>query len=198
MKERLLGYCRVSSLEQNESRQVIAMREFGVAEADILVEKLSGKDFNRPVYQGMIKSMKPGDVLVIKSLDRLGRSYDAVIEEYKHITKDLGLGLVILDMPLLNSTERGNGLMSDFISDLVLNILSFSSNLERNFIHQRQQEGIAAAKARGVQFGTPPKERPVLFEELQQKYECGEITSREAGELLGVSHSTFQRWVKGE
>ena len=198
MKERLVGYCRVSTREQNESRQVDAMREFGVAEADIVVEKLSGKDFNRPIYQTLVKSLKPKDILVVKSLDRLGRSYDAVIDEYKHLTKVLGIGLVILDMPLLSTVQRSNDLTENFIADISLQILSYCGNLERDFLRQRQSEGIAAAKKRGVVFGNKPKERPVIYQDICEKYVSGEITSREAGKALGVSHSTFLRWLKGE
>jgi DNA invertase Pin-like site-specific DNA recombinase len=200
MNERLIGYCRVSSREQNEHRQVIAMQKFGVSESDILVEKVSGKDFNRPVYQEMVKSLKPGDTVVVDSLDRLGRDRDAVIDEWRRITKECGADIVVLDMfPLLDTRQRDSrDFTATFVADLVLQILSYLSEKERLLNRERQQAGIAAAKERGVKFGGQPKERPAILDELHEKWQRGEITSRDAGRLLGISHSTFLRWIKGE
>ena len=196
MNERLIGYCRVSSRGQNECRQVHAMREFGIPEKDIFVEKMSGKNFNRPVYQEIVKLLKPKDIFVIKSLDRLGRNYDTVIDEWRFLTKEKGVIIVVLDMPLLDLRQRGNDLTLNFIADIVLQILSYCGNLERDFIRLRQAEGIAAAKSRGVKFGNQPKKRPSGLDKIYEKWKSGEISAREAGRQLGVSHTTFLRWTK--
>ena len=198
MKEQLYGYVRVSARDQNEDRQVIAMQEFGVSEAGIFVEKMSGKDFNRPVYQGLVKKLKPGDALVIKSIDRLGRDYDEIIDQWRHITKELDAAIVVIDMPLLDTRQKDRDLTVSFVADLVLQILSYVAEQERAFNHQRQAEGIAAAKAKGVKFGNQPMERPALLYELQEQWLNGEISSREAGRLLGVSHTTFLAWMREE
>lgn len=196
MNVRQVGYCRVSSRDQNEQRQVIAMREFGISEENILVEKMSGKDFNRPVYKSMVAKLKPGDVLVISSLDRLGRDYDAVIEEWRYLTKKLNIDIVVLNMPLLDMRRKDRDLTASFVADLVLQILSYVSETERLMNRERQSAGIAAAKARGVKFGNKPKKRPELLVELHEMWKQGEITSREAGRLLSVSHTTFLNWTK--
>ena len=198
MNVQLYGYVRVSTRDQNEDRQVIAMREFGVPEEGILVEKMSGKDFNRPIYQGLIAKLKPGDVLVVKSLDRLGRDYDEIINQWRHITRELEAAIVVIDIPLLDTRKKDRDLTASFVADLVLQILSYVAEQERAFNHQRQAEGIAAAKARGVQFGKRPKERTALFYELREQWQCGKVTSREAGQLLGISHTTFLAWVSEE
>jgi Site-specific recombinases, DNA invertase Pin homologs len=152
MNETVYGYVRVSTKEQNLDRQLLAMHEFGVQEAQIYQEKLSGKDFERPVYQRLIKKLKPGDTLVIKSIDRLGRNYDEILEQWRILTKEKGAAIVVLDMPLLD-TRQGRDLTGTLIADIVLQLLSYVAQTEREFIRQRQAEGIAAAKARGVQFG---------------------------------------------
>jgi len=198
MNVRLYGYVRVSTRDQNEDRQVIAIREFGVPEDGILIEKMSGKDFNRPIYQGLVKKIKPGDTLVIKSIDRLGRNYDEIIEQWRYITKELDAAIVVIDMPLLDTRQKDRDLMASFVADLVLQILSYVAEQERAFNRKRQAEGIAAAKKKGVKFGNQPMVRPLIFDELQEQWNRGEVTSREAGLLLGVSHTTFLRWVKGE
>jgi len=195
MNVQLIGYCRVSTRDQNEHRQVIAMREFGVPEENILVEKMSGKDFNRPVYQDMVARFNPGDVLVISSLDRLGRDYDAVIDEWRHLTKEKEVAIVVLNMPLLDTRQKDRDLTASFVADIVLQILSYVSETERLMNKERQSAGIAAAKARGVKFGQEPMERPALLDDLLAKWKREEITSREAGRLLGVSHTTFLNWV---
>ena len=196
MKEQLYGYVRVSARDQNEDRQVIAMQEFGVSEAGIFIEKMSGKDFNRPIYQGLIKKLKPGDALVIKSIDRLGRDYDEIIDQWRYITKELDAAIVVIDMPLLDTRQKDRDLTVSFVADLVLQILSYVAEQERAFNRQRQAEGIAVAKAKGVKFGNQPMERPALLYELREQWLNGEISSREAGRLLGVSHTTFLAWIR--
>ncbi|MCD8331404.1 MAG: recombinase family protein [Oscillospiraceae bacterium] len=189
------GYVRVSTKDQNEDRQIIAMHEFGVEDKYILVDKLSGKDFNRPAYQQMIRTIEPGDTLVLKSIDRLGRDYEEIIDQWRVITKDRQTAIVVLDMPLLDTRQKGKDLTGVFISDLVLQILSYVAQTEREFTHQRQREGIAAAKAKGVQFGRPSKERTDYFYQLKGMYEAQEISARVAAKLLGIHHKTFLRWV---
>ena len=199
MKVRHFGYVRVSSKDQNEERQIIAMREFGVAEEFIMVEKLSGKDFNRPVFQGLLQKLRPGDVLVIKSLDRLGRDYNQIIDQWKHITRILKADIVVIDIPLLDTRQKYRDLCdltASFVADIVLQILSYVAEQERKLCKQRQAEGISAAKSRGVKFGNRPLARPPLLDELHEKWKRGEISSRQAGALLGVSHTTFLAWVK--
>lgn len=162
MSETLYGYIRVSTREQNEDRQRIAMREFGIAERNIVLDKQSGKDFDRPGYQRLMKKLKPGDTLVLKSIDRLGRNYSEILEQWREITKGKGAAVVVLDMPLLD-TRKGKDLTGTLIADIVLQLLSYVAQTERELIRQRQAEGIAAAKARGVRFGRRPMERPEGF-----------------------------------
>lgn len=197
MSQQIYGYVRVSTREQNEDRQVIAMREFGIKEEYIRVEKMSGKDFKRPIYKQLLEEMALGDVLVIKSLDRLGRDYNEVIDQWRYITRERGIAIVVIDIPLLDTRKKNHDLTSSFVADLVLQILSYVAEQERLFNRQRQAEGIAAAKARGVKFGNKPLERPVLFDELCAQWKCGQITSRAAGKQLGISHTTFLSWVRG-
>lgn len=195
-EQQIFGYCRVSTRDQNESRQVLAMREFGVPEDNIVVEKMSGKDFNRPVYQDLMDRLKPGDVFVVKSIDRLGRDYDEIIEQWRAITREKEAAIVVIDMPLLDTRKKERDLTTAFIADLVLQILSYVAETEREFNRQRQAEGIAVAKANGVRFGNRPKKRPATLGELREQWKLGEITSREAGRLLGISHTTFLAWIK--
>ena len=195
---RIFGYVRCSTKEQNPDRQFIAMREFGVPEDCIVVEMLSGKDFKRPAYQKLIRGLKPGDTLVLDSLDRLGRERDGIIEEWKRITKEKGADIVVLDMlPLLDTRRKDCDLTANFVADLVLQVLSYVSEKERELNRQRQSAGIAAAKERGVKFGNKPKERPPTFAKVKKQYDLGKIASREAGRRLGVSHTTFLKWIKG-
>lgn len=197
MSVQLYGYVRVSTREQNEDRQVIAMREFGIPVENIIVEMMSGKNFQRPVYQKMVNRLKPDDVLVIDSLDRLGRDRDAVVDEWRRITKEQGADIVVLDMlPLLDTRKKDCDITASFVADLVLQILGYVSEKERDLNRQRQSAGIAAAKQRGVKFGNKPKERPSNFPEVKEQYELGKITSREAGRKLSVSHPTFLKWIK--
>jgi len=192
---RMYGYVRVSTRDQNEDRQVFAMRGFGVPDDGIVVEKMSGKDFNRPAYQRLLKKLRPGDIFVVKSIDRLGRDYDEIIEQWRFITKEREAAIVVIDMPLLDTRQKDRDLTASFIADIVLQILSYVAQQEREFILQRQAEGIAAARARGVKLGRPPTERPELLGSLRELWMRGEITSRAAGRQLGVSHVTFLTWI---
>lgn len=190
----IYGYIRVSTKEQNEERQAIALDEFGVSKSKTYIDKQSGKDFERPQYKRLIRKMKSGDTLVIKSIDRLGRNYNEILEQWRCITKKIQAYIVVLDMPLLD-TRRSNDLTGTLIADIVLQLLSYVAQTERENIRQRQAEGIAAAKARGVKFGRKPKEKPIEFAALCEKYKIGDISARAAAKQLGISHSTFIRWV---
>ena len=191
----MYGYVRVSTRDQNEERQVLAMRAFGVPQESIVIEKASGKDFNRLAYKDLMHRLKPGDVLVIKSIDRLGRDYDDIIEEWRIITKEIKADIVVIDLPLLDTRNKEKDLTLAFISDVVLQILSYTAENERESSRQRQAEGIAAAKARGVKFGNQGLERPAMLAELRERWIRNEISSRAAGKLLGVSHTTFLAWI---
>lgn len=190
------GYARVSTKEQNEERQMIALIEGGVNRYDIFLDKLSGKDFERPAYRKLMRKLKPGDTLIIKSIDRLGRDYDEIIEQWRCITKEKQVGIAVLDMPLLDTRQQDRDLTGAFIADLVLQILSYVAQIEREFNHQRQAEGIAVAKAKGVQFGRPPKKRPDNFLEVQSLWSNGNISAREAARRLSINHMTFLSWVE--
>ena len=197
MDNQIYGDIRVSSRDQNEDRQVIAMREFGIAEKILVIDKQSGKDFARPGYRRLLRKLKPNDTLVIKSIDRLGRNYDEVLEQWRLLIKEKQVDIVVLDMPLLD-TRKGRDLIGTLISDIVLQLLSYVAQTEREFIHQRQAEGIAAAKARGVKFGRKPKERPAEYEHLRDEWRAGRISARAAARQLGVAHRTFMKWVEQE
>jgi DNA invertase Pin-like site-specific DNA recombinase len=189
------GYVRVSTREQNEDRQLVAMRNFGVVDSGIFLDKQSGKDFYRQAYRKLLKKLKPGDTLVIKSIDRLGRDYGEILEQWRIITKEKHAAIVVLDIPLLDTRQKERDLTGTFIADLVLQILSYVAQQEREFIRQRQAEGIEAAKARGVKFGRPPMERPEMFCDVRQVWERNEISAREAGRRLGINYKTFQAWA---
>ena len=189
------GYARVSTREQNEERQLIALTGFGIAESAIFVDKQSGKDFERTQYRRLMRKLKDGDTLVIKSIDRLGRNYEEILEQWRIITKEKHAAIVVLDMPLLD-TRQNRDLTGTLIADIVLQLLSYVAQLEREFIHQRQAEGIAAAKARGVQFGRRPSPKPAEFPEVLDCWKHGKIGSRRAGALLGVSQTTFLKWCR--
>ncbi len=194
MESKTYGYIRVSSRDQNEDRQRIVMREFGVEDKNVFLDKQSGKDFERPGYQRLLKKLKPEDTLVIKSIDRLGRNYDEILEQWKIITKEKRVFVVVLDMPLLD-TRQGRDLTGTLIADIVLQLLSYVAQTEREFIHQRQAEGIAAAKARGVQFGRKPLECPENFISVKELWSKGTVSARGAARQLGVTHRTFMKWV---
>lgn len=192
------GYVRVSTKEQCEDRQLIALKEFPVADKNIFMDKLSGKDFNRPRYRRLLKKLKPGDILVVKSIDRLGRDYEEILNQWRIITKEKKADIVVLDMPLLDTRQTGRNLTGTFVADLVLQILSYVAQTERENIHQRQMEGIAAAKRRGVRFGRPRKPIQDAFYLLKTEWEMKKITSREAARQLDISQDTFLRWVHGK
>ena len=179
MENKIYGYVRVSSTDQNEDRQMIALKKVNVPEKNIFMDKLSGKDFNRPQYKKMVRKLKPGDLLYILSIDRLGRNYEEIQNQWRILTKEIGIDICVLDMPLLD-TRNGKDLMGTFIADLVLQILSFVAQSERENIKKRQQEGIAAAKAKGVKFGRPPRPIPENFHEVHQAWRNKKITLRQA------------------
>ncbi len=189
------GYVRVSTKEQNEDRQMIAMRNFGIANNSIILDKQSGKDFERPGYQRLIQKLKTGDTLVIKSIDRLGRNYDEILEQWRLLTREKQVDIVVLDMPLLD-TRQGRDLTGALIADILLQLLSYVAQTEREFNRQRQAEGIAAAKAKGIHFGRKFKERGENYESVMAAWRRGEISGRAAARELGVAHGTFQRWCR--
>jgi DNA invertase Pin-like site-specific DNA recombinase len=189
------GYVRVSSREQNEERQLVAMRSFGIADKHILIDKQSGKDFDRPAYRRLLKKLKPGDTLVIKSIDRLGRDYGEILEQWRYITKERRIAVVVLDIPLLDTRQKERDLTGTLIADLVLQILSYVAQQEREVIRRRQAEGIEAAKARGVRFGREPMERPQEYVKLRDDWLAGNVSARFAARQLGVTHKTFLTWV---
>ena len=186
------GYVRVSSQDQNEDRQLIALREKLVDPKQIFIDKQSGKDFERPQYKKMLKKLKPGDLLYVLSIDRLGRNYEEIQRHWRVLTKDIGVDICVIDMPLLD-TRNGKDLMGTFIADLVLYILSFVAQSERESIKERQAEGIAAARARGVHFGRPAKETPGNFTQIVNDWESGKILFREALKRSGLTETTFYR-----
>lgn len=198
MKSIIYGYIRVSTKEQNEDRQRLALAEFPVPENNIFMDKLSGKDFNRPQYRRLVKKLRAGDVVVIKSIDRLGRNYEEILNQWRIITKEKQVDIVVLDMPLLDTRHTGGDLIGTFVADLVLQILSYVAQTERENIKQRQKEGIAAARLRGVQFGRPRMQVPEEFERLKEEWENKKITSREAARALGIAQDTFLRWAHGK
>ena len=190
------GHARVSAKDQSLARQLDALQELGLNDDVIFADKASGKDFNRPSYQRLMRKLKPGDVVFVKSIDRLGRNYQEIIEEWRSITQQKGAHIVVLDMPLLDTRNDKGELTSVFITDVVLQLLSYVAQMERDNIKQRQAEGIASAKARGVRFGRPKIERPGIYEKTKHAYEKGSITRREAADRLKVSVTTFDTWMK--
>ena len=190
----LIGYARVSTINQNEDRQIQELIKYGVEEKRIYIDKQSGKDFQRPSYMKMLKRLKKGDVLVVKSIDRLGRNYREIQEEWRIITQKRNADIVVLDMPLLDTT-RSKDLLGTFIADLVLQLLSFVAENERMNIRQRQAEGIAAAKKRGVKFGRPPMPMPNNFEENYILWKNKEISSKQAANNCNMSLATFYRFT---
>lgn len=192
---KIYGYVRVSSREQNEDRQMIALGDKDVPKENIFVDKQSGKDFNRPRYKRLLRLLREDDILYIKSIDRLGRNYEEILEQWRVLTKKKRIDIVVLDMPLLD-TRRGKDLMGTFLSDIVLQVLSFVAENERKNIRERQKEGIEAAKLRGVQFGRPAKELPENFDMIYKRFVEKEITSDEAADLCNVARATFYRKIK--
>lgn len=189
------GYVRVSTREQNEARQVIALQEFGVSK--IYMDKQSGKDFDRPNYKRLVQRLQLGDTIVIKSIDRLGRDYAEILEQWRILTKEKSCSIVVLDMPLLD-TKQSRDLTGTLIADIVLQLLSYVAQTERELIRQRQAEGIAAAKEKGVKFGRSPMKKPADYENMKAMYLANQVSARTAAKQLGITHSTFLRWVKEE
>jgi len=191
MERKIYGYIRVSSIDQNEERQLIAMRGKDVPEPHIFMDKQSGKDFERPNYMKLVKKLKAGDLLYVLSIDRLGRNYEEIQNQWRVLTKEKGIDIFVIDMPLLD-TRNGKDLMGTFIADLVLQILSFVAQSERENIKKRQAEGIAAAKARGVRFGRPPQSLPEGFHKVYQRWKAGKITGTAAAKACAMPLSTFR------
>lgn len=185
------GYVRVSSVEQNEIRQLLALEKLGLKKRNIFVDKNSGKDFDRPNYKKLVKKIKSGDLLYIQSIDRLGRNYVEIQEQWRILTKEKKIDIAVIDMPLLD-TRNGKDLLGTFIADLVLQILSFVAQTEREHIRERQAQGIAAAKMRGVKFGRPPKKLPSNFLEAYQRWQAGELNGTEAAQSCKMPLSTFR------
>lgn len=188
------GYVRVSSKDQNLDRQLLAMETFGIPEEMIFKDKVSGKDSERPAYLLLLETVKPGDAIVIKSIDRLGRNYDEILEQWRILTKEKKVDIVVLDMPLLD-TRQGRDLTGTLIADIVLQLLSYVAQTEREYIRQRQAEGIAAAKARGVHLGRKPKCKPDNFAVVFSEWESGAISARTAAKQLEVDRKTFSKWI---
>lgn len=190
------GYARVSSKEQILDRQIDALLKEGIERRNIMVEKQSGKDFDRPQYKRLIKKLKKGDLLVIKAIDRLGRNYDEILEQWRFITKTKGADIFVIDFPLLDTRKKDNDLTGVFISNLVLQILSYVAQTEREFIHLRQAEGIESAKRRGVRFGREQIKLPDGFEEAKRKFQSGELSVRKAAQMCGMNYTTFYNYAK--
>lgn len=187
------GYIRVSAKDQNPERQFFAMQDQQIKKENIYLDKMSGKNFSRPQYLRMLKSVKKGDVIVVKSIDRLGRNYEEILEQWRKITKEIGADIQVIDMPLLNTTTSHGDLTGMFIADLVLQILAYVAETERAFIKQRQAEGIAVAKQKGIKFGCRKKEVPEEFEKYYLQWRKGKISLRKAAEELEMNYSTFYR-----
>lgn len=195
-KGKVYGYARVSTRDQNLDRQLQALAAFPVEGQRVFADKASGKDFDRPAYRRLMARLRPGDVLVVKSIDRLGRDYNEILEQWRAITKRKGAHVVVLDMPLLDTRTTQNGITGVFLADVVLQLLSYVAQIERDNTHQRQAEGIAAAKARGVQFGRPPLERPSHYSRVRDAVLRGTLSRTSAARQLGVSLSTLCRWLR--
>ena len=189
------GYIRVSSIDQKEDRQLIAMQELNIPKTQLYIDKQSGKDFNRPAYQALLKEVKRDDLIYILSIDRLGRNYEEIQDQWRVLIKERGVDIAVLDMPLLD-TRINKDLMGTFIADLVLQILSFVAHSERNSIRERQAAGIAAAKARGIQFGRPIKKPPENFAELIKQWERGELLIKDFMAQTGMTESTLYRRLR--
>ena len=191
----LYGYARVSTKEQNEVRQIIALTKYGVESQNLFIDKVSGKDFCRPNYLALMQVIKENDVIVVKSIDRLGRKYEDILKQWQYLTKEKKVNIVVLDMPLLD-TRKGRDLIGTLISDIVLQLLSYVAQTERDFIKQRQAEGIAAAKARGVRFGVKPKKKPRDYDACLDAWREGRMSARSAAKELKVTHATFLKWAR--
>ena len=190
------GYIRVSSIDQNEDRQLIALRGKGVPDSRIYMDKQSGKDFDRPKYKRLVRRLRRGDLLYLMSIDRLGRNYREIQEQWRLLTQEKGVDICVLDMPLLDTRTNRGGLTGEFIADMVLQLLSYMAQIERDNIRRRQAEGIAAARARGRRFGRPPLPRPDSYEDVKRLVDSHAITHEQAARSLGVSRTTFEKWLR--
>lgn len=198
MEKNIYGYVRVSTKEQNIDRQMSAMRTAGIPQNKIYIDKISGKDFKRPSYRKLVKRLKSDDILFIKSIDRLGRDYEEIIEQWRYLTKNKNIDIVVLDFPLLDTRNQMNGLTGKFLADMVLQVLSYVAQIERENTHQRQAEGIREAKAKGIRFGRPKREIPENFDEIYALWKKDSISQREAARRLKTNHHTFLSWAKEE
>ena len=198
MATKIFGYARVSTKNQNEERQIFSLQNCGLAVEEIFIDKKTGENFNRPNYRKLLKKISAGDVLVISSLDRLGRNYDELLEQWKFLTQKKRVKILVLDMPFLQTTGSENDITQNFLNDLFLKIFSYVAEIERKNIRQRQLEGIELAKKRGVKFGRPRKEKPKNFSSVCAKYQEKKISSRRSSELLGISQSVFLKWYHEE
>ena len=190
------GYIRVSSRDKNIARQVEAMLDIGIRKQDMYVDKQSGKDFDRGEYKRLVKKLKAGDELYVKSIDRLGRDYEEIIEQWRYLTKTKDIDIIVLDLDLLDTRKEINGITSKFIADLTLQILSYVAHIERDNTRKRQAEGIRIAKEKGVKFGRPRAEIPPDFEEVLTLWQENKISKREGARILNTNHTTFSRWIK--
>lgn len=197
-EKRKFGYARVSSRDQNLARQLAALKKAGIPKNLIYTDKQSGKDFERPGYKRLVRRLQDGDELYIKSIDRLGRNYDEIIEQWRYLTKIKNIDIIVLDFPLLDTRKSDNGLTGEFIADLTLQILSYVAQIERENTHQRQLEGIREAKKRGVRFGRPQMEIPKEFEDVKTLILKRTVSLREGAERLGVSHTTLRKWMQND
>ena len=193
---RSFAYVRVSTREQRIDRQLAALEPHHIPKKNIYCDYQSGKDFQRPAYQRLLRRLRRGDLLIIKSIGRLGRNYSEILQEWQKITKEIGADVLVIDMPLLDTRDRDGNLTGTLIADLVLQILAYVAQTERDFIRQRQAEGIAAAKARATKFGRRQLPLPDEFDAVYGRWSAGEVSLRKAAALLGISHSTFYRWCK--
>ncbi|MDY5483056.1 MAG: recombinase family protein [Clostridium sp.] len=198
MKQCVYGYVRVSSRDQNEARQLVALKPYQIPAEHIFIDKLSGKDFNRPEYRRLLRKTREGDLIIVKSIDRLGRNYEEILEQWQLITKKLKADILVIDMPLLDTRARDGSLTGIFISDLVLQILSYVAQTERENIRQRQREGIQAAKAQRVKFGRPRLEKPKGYLEIFRRIRSGTLTITAGAQYLGISPRTLKRWMEEE
>lgn len=189
------GYARVSTREQHDDRQIFALTEAGVLSQNLIQDKQSGANFTRPGYLRLLKKLGAGDTLIVKSIDRLGRNYEEILEQWRYLTKEKRVAIVVLDMPLLD-TREGRDLTGTLISDIVLQLLSYVAQTEREYIRQRQREGIEAAKARGVRFGRRPMDRPDNYAEIFAAWQTGKLSGRRCAKLLNVSPACFRKWIK--
>lgn len=193
---RAFGYVRVSAKDQHTDRQMMVMDELGLQKRNIFIDKQSGKDFNRPQYKRMIRKLKAGDIIYIKSIDRLGRNYDDIIEQWRLLTHQMNVHIVVIDFPLLDTRKKDKDITGKFIADLVLQILSYVAQVERENIKQRQKEGIIAAHQKGTRFGRPSKQVPSEFKSVYEEWTQQKISGREAARRLSVDYKTFFKWVK--